>query len=196
MRDLTHPSTIKTSAPSLEGVIERRRLIDALAQLHASAKWLQSPSGTGKSTLAASYARSRKKPLVWYRLDERDNDAAFFYADFAQAFRNQLRPKAQLAKFSGDDHDRQHVFAQNFATALSDQLAKPTLIVMDDVQTVVNPAMQQTLGGGTVVDHHSEGPRVAVRFPIDATCSIFRFNCHATACLTKRRRSAFRSRRM
>ena len=51
MRDPVHPGTIKTSPPSLEGVIERRRLIDALANLKAGAKWLQSPSGTGKSTL-------------------------------------------------------------------------------------------------------------------------------------------------
>ena len=130
MRDSHHPVTIKTSAPSLDGVIERARLVNALAKLPAAAKWLQAPSGTGKSTLAASYARSRKKPLVWYRLDERDNDPAFFYAEFAQAVHTQLRLKKQLPKFSSDDHDRQQEFAQRFAAALSEQLAKPALIVL------------------------------------------------------------------
>ena len=143
MRDLPSPATIKTSAPSLDGVIERTRLINALAKLPAAAKWLQSPSGTGKSTLAASYARRRKKLLVWYRLDERDNDPAFFYAEFAQAVRAQLRLKAQLPKFSGDDHDRQQDFAQRFTAALSEQLAKPALIVLDDVQCITNRAMQR-----------------------------------------------------
>ena len=156
MRDSHFPVTIKTSAPSLEGTIERERLINALAQLPAPAKWLQSPSGTGKSTLAASYARSRKKPLVWYRLDERDNDPAFFYAELGEAIHRQVRLTKQLPKFSSDDHDRQHAFAQRFAAALSEQLAKPTLLVLDDVQAIANEAMQQALAAlvATTVKGH------------------------------------------
>ncbi|MBA3254346.1 MAG: AAA family ATPase [Burkholderiaceae bacterium] len=145
MRDSHFPVTIKTSAPSLDGVIERARLVDALAKLPAAAKWLQAPSGTGKSTLAASYARRSSKPLVWYRLDERDNDPAFFYAEFAQAIRTQLRLTRQLPKFSSDDHERQHEFAQRFAAGLSGQLAKPVLIVLDDVHRVTNEEMQRAL---------------------------------------------------
>lgn len=149
MRDLPHPITIKTSAPSLEGVIERPRLVTALAQLSAAAKWLQSPSGTGKSTLAASYAHSCKKQLVWYRLDERDNDPAFFYAEFADAIHRQLRLKKTLPKFSSDDHDQQRQFAQRFAAALSGQLTKPALIVLDDVQCITSEAMQQAFAALT-----------------------------------------------
>ena len=149
MRDSHHPVTIKTSAPSLDGVIERARLVNALTKLPAAARWLQAPSGTGKSTLAASYARSRKKPLVWYRLDERDNDPAFFYAEFAQAVRTQLRLTRQLPKFSSDDHERQQEFAQRFAAALSEQLTKPALIVLDDAQCITNAAMQRALASLT-----------------------------------------------
>ena len=145
MRDTHFPVSIKTSAPSLKGVIERRRLIDALSRLQTPARWLQAPSGTGKSTLAASYARASKKPLVWYRLDERDNDPAFFYAEFAEAIRGQTRFTKQLPKFSSDDHERQLSFAQRFASALNEQLAKPTLFVVDDVQTITNEVMQQVL---------------------------------------------------
>ncbi|HZA95949.1 MAG TPA: AAA family ATPase, partial [Burkholderiaceae bacterium] len=145
MRDAHFPVSIKTSAPSLEGVIERKRLLDALAELQAPAKWLQAPSGTGKSTLAASYARARKKPLVWYRLDERDNDPAFFYAEFAGAINSQVKVTKQLPKFSSDDHDRQNTFAQRFAAALSEQPPKATLLVLDDVQSITNESMQQAL---------------------------------------------------
>src|SRR5918993_263643 len=145
MRDAHFPVSIKTSAPSLEGVIERKRLLDALAELQAPAKWLQAPSGTGKSTLAASYARVRKKPLVWYRLDERDNDPAFFYAEFAGAINSQVKVTKQLPKFSSDDHDRQHTFAQRFAAALSEQPPKATLFVLDDVQSITNESVQQAL---------------------------------------------------
>lgn len=145
MRDLPHPITIKTSPPSLVGVIERPRLVSALAQLSANAKWLQSPSGTGKSTLAASYAHSLKKQIVWYRLDERDNDPAFFYAEFAQTVRTQLRLTKQLPKFSSDDHNRQEDFAQRFASALREQLKKPALIVLDDLQCITHEEMQRAL---------------------------------------------------
>lgn len=145
MRDLHHPVSIKTSPPALGGVIERERLIKALADLPAAAKWLQSPSGTGKSTLAASYARSRNKPLVWYRLDERDNDPAFFYDEFERALRAQ-GVTAPLPKFSGDDHDRQQQFAQRFIDALTAQFAdKPALIVMDDAQRVTSAEIQVAL---------------------------------------------------
>jgi len=145
MRDPHHPVTIKTSPPSLDGVIERARLVNALANLPAPAKWLQSPSGTGKSTLAASYARSRNKPLVWYRLDERDNDPAFFYDSFAGAIAAQSRATRSLPIFSSDDHDRQHAFAQRFAAAFGGQLTNPSLIVLDDVHRVTDDAMQSAL---------------------------------------------------
>ena len=57
----------------------------------------------------------------------------------------QLRLKKPLPKFSSDDHDRQHEFAQRFAAALRDQLTKPALIVLDDVQCIANEAMQGAL---------------------------------------------------
>ena len=128
MQERAHKASLKTSPPSLANVVVRARLIDALADLVTPAKWLQAPSGTGKSTLAAGYARTRKTPLVWYRLDERDNDPAFFYAEFTEAIHSQVRLTKQLPKFSSDDHDRQQAFAQRFAVALSEQLAKPTLL--------------------------------------------------------------------
>ncbi len=149
MRDSHHPATIKTSAPSLDGTVERDRLVSALGKLPATARWLQAPSGTGKSTLAASYARSRKKLLAWYRLDERDNDPAFFYAEFAQALVAQLRIK-ELPTFSGDDHHRQQDFAHGFVASLIRRLAKPALIVLDDVQRVTSAEMQQALAGFAV----------------------------------------------
>lgn len=37
------------------------------------------PPGAGKTTLAASYLDSQKRPLLWYQLDEGDADAATFF---------------------------------------------------------------------------------------------------------------------
>ena len=145
MRDLPHPSTIKTSAPSLIGVIERPRLINALAAVPATAKWMQAPSGSGKSTLAASWARNRAKPFAWYRLDERDNDPAFFYGEFADTVRGQLKLSDGLPKFSIDDHDRQQVFARRFFAALAEQVDNSALIVFDDMQRLTADSVLSSL---------------------------------------------------
>jgi LuxR family transcriptional regulator, maltose regulon positive regulatory protein len=145
MRDTGLLNTIKTTAPTLDGVIERPRLLNALTQLTAASKWLQAPSGTGKSTLAASYARSSSKPFAWYRLDERDNDPAFFFDEFARAVGTQLALGESLPKFGSDDHDRQQEFAHRFAAALSAQLVEPALLVLDDVQRVTSEDMQLAL---------------------------------------------------
>ena len=70
----------KTDVPSLDGAIPRPSLVDRLREGRARAQWLHGPAGSGKSTLAAAYARDAEVPFVWYRLDERDDDPAFFYA--------------------------------------------------------------------------------------------------------------------
>ncbi|MGH6608979.1 MAG: AAA family ATPase [Burkholderiaceae bacterium] len=136
MRDTPHPATIKTTAPSLQGVVERPRLLNALSQLPAASKWLQAPSGTGKSTLAASYARSVGKPFAWYQLDERDNDPAFFFENFSDAAEAQLDLAAPLPKFLSDDHSRPQKFARRHFGALPVRLQRPVLIILDDAQHV------------------------------------------------------------
>ena len=136
MRDPPQPSTIKTSAPSLEGAIARPRLVKAISKLPAPSKWLQAPSGTGKSTLAASYARTTGRPFAWYRLDERDNDAVFFYKQFAATVQSQLALTTPLPNFSADDHARHHGFARRYVGALAAQLVEPILLVLDDVQSL------------------------------------------------------------
>ncbi len=145
MRDTQYPSTIKTSPPSLEGVIERPRLLEALADLQAPAKWLQAPSGTGKSTLAAHYAQASGKTLAWYRLDERDNDPAFFFGEFARTVETHLALAKPLPKFVSDDHGRLQEFARRLATALNSQLKTLALLVFDDVQHLTSDEMQAAL---------------------------------------------------
>jgi LuxR family transcriptional regulator, maltose regulon positive regulatory protein len=160
MRGPANTASIKTSAPSLEGIIERPRLVNALARLPAKAKWLQSPSGTGKSTLAASYARSRAVPLAWYRLDDRDNDPGFFYAEFADAAGAQLRLTTALPRFSADARDRQQAFATRFFGALAAQIEEPALLVLDDLHRLTVTSILTSLAELTMI----AGERVELLF--------------------------------
>ena len=180
MRDLPHPRTIKTSAPSLAGVIERPRLIGALAQLPAAAKWLQAPSGSGKSTLAASWARNQAKPFAWYRLDERDNDPAFFFAEFADTVSAQLQLSDALPKFSAEDHDRQQAFARRFFEALCIQIDKAALFVIDDMQRLTADSMLASIAELVGLT----GKRIELLFVSQETTPAAFFDAIATRRLT------------
>ncbi|HET6803051.1 MAG TPA: hypothetical protein VFI50_10430, partial [Casimicrobiaceae bacterium] len=72
----------KAAAPSLDGTIERSAALAALRRPRAAARWLTGVSGSGKSTLVAAHVHATGRRHVWYRLDARDDDAAFFYANF------------------------------------------------------------------------------------------------------------------
>ena len=145
MQDRFYKASLKTSPPSLANVVVRARLIDALADLVAPAKWLQAPSGTGKSTLAASYVDRTARPAAWYRFDDRDNDPAFFYREFAQAVEAQLRLSAPLPKFSSDDHAEPLQFARRFFTALTKHLKARSVFVFDDVHQLTADSMLASL---------------------------------------------------
>ena len=151
MHDTTLSNTIKTTAPRLEGVVERPRLLKALTQLTAASKWLQAPSGTGQIHACGELRASTPKPFAWYRLDERDNDPAFFFDEFERALRAQVPLAGELPKFSSDDHDRLQDFAHRFANSLLAQLATPTLLVFDDAQRITSESMQSALAALSAV---------------------------------------------
>ncbi|MFN9140652.1 MAG: hypothetical protein ACK5V8_06160, partial [Betaproteobacteria bacterium] len=69
----------KLVPPSLAGLVARPALEQALDGLLEPSLWLCAPSGAGKSMLVAAYAARQSVPLLWYRLDERDNDPACFF---------------------------------------------------------------------------------------------------------------------
>src|SRR4051794_13093728 len=92
----------KTVAPSLDGTIERPAALKSLRRTTAAAKWLSGPSGSGKSTLVASQLKANGKRWVWYRIDERDNDPAFFYVNLATAIKCGIAEVCSLPVFADD----------------------------------------------------------------------------------------------
>jgi LuxR family transcriptional regulator, maltose regulon positive regulatory protein len=145
MKERSYKASLKTSPPSLANVVVRARLIDALADLVAPAKWLQAPSGTGKSTLAASYVAEGARAVAWYRFDERDNDPAFFFREFASAVEAQCRLSTALPKFLSDDHANPVQFARRFFATLIEQLQGRSVLVLDDVHQLTTEPMLASL---------------------------------------------------
>ena len=139
------PDAVKTAVPALAGTLARPRLEARLAQTAAPAKWLAAPSGAGKSTLVASYARGTGRTVVWYRLDPRDDDPAYFYRQLESALAAAIRKLPRLPRFAAEDREREGQFAERFAAAVHSACGKPLILVFDDAHKVRDPARYDAL---------------------------------------------------
>ena len=133
----------KFAPPALDAVLMRTRLIEALGEGAACARWLTAPSGAGKSTLVAAYAKASGKPVVWYSIDERDADPAFFFATFAREARARLAA-ADWPAFSDADREDERAFARRFfhAASAADTAA---VLIFDDVHKAAGSNVAQWL---------------------------------------------------
>ncbi len=129
--------------PSLAGVIARPALEQALEEVAAPARWLSAPSGAGKSTLVASHVRHLSGPLIWYRLDDRDNDPRFLFDRWSGHAAKRLGPDSAWPLFSYDDEAAPRRHAARLAGLLA--AAGGATIVFDDVQQVTAPPVLASL---------------------------------------------------
>ncbi len=61
-------------------VLNRPRLFQLLDRARRRpVTWIAAPAGSGKTTLVASYLKTRRLPVLWYRLDESDADPSSFF---------------------------------------------------------------------------------------------------------------------
>ncbi len=120
----------------MSGVLARPDLVARFARTLAPATWLAAPSGTGKSTLVASYASGSDRTLVWYRLDSRDDDPAFFYGNLAAALAAAVPAMSPLPRFTAEYSTEEPAFAEHFIATLCGGGMPPLLLVFDDVHRV------------------------------------------------------------
>lgn len=80
----------KLLAPSLEGSIQRPRLLERLAE-PAPLRMLVAPAGFGKSTLAAQWLAQGYRQPSWLSLDKSDRDGPLLWANLIACLR-QWRP--------------------------------------------------------------------------------------------------------
>ncbi|MET0345897.1 MAG: BTAD domain-containing putative transcriptional regulator [Casimicrobiaceae bacterium] len=92
----------------------------------------------------ASHLAGLGKPSVWYRLDARDNDPAFFYAHFAAAIGAGTTGDGALPAFTDDDRQREDAFAAGFFSEAV-RLCPGTAFVFDDAHHVDREPIQRAL---------------------------------------------------
>jgi ATP/maltotriose-dependent transcriptional regulator MalT len=79
-RDDEHLIHEKTAVPDTSPRVSRRRLLSLLAENLGccNATIINGRAGTGKTTLAADFARHGGRPVSWYKVDAADSDLRMF----------------------------------------------------------------------------------------------------------------------
>jgi ATP/maltotriose-dependent transcriptional regulator MalT/DNA-binding SARP family transcriptional activator len=128
----------KLSMPKPSAIHSRARLLRAIdSAAGRSLVWIHGPAGSGKTTLAVDYIRSRRLSPLWYRIDARDADpAAFFYYLRQGISRISPRRRETLSLLTGEYFQALSIFAQNFFDGCYSRLKTPAALVFDDFHDI------------------------------------------------------------
>jgi len=128
----------KISRPHLPEVYLRERLFAHLDSVAGKPLvWLTAPGGSGKTTLVTSWLDSRKRPSLWFQVDEGDTDlAAFFYylGEAAKPFAP--RQKKILPLLTPEYLQGVAVFTRRYFEKLFSLLPPASVVVFDNYQDV------------------------------------------------------------
>jgi LuxR family transcriptional regulator, maltose regulon positive regulatory protein len=121
--------------------VSRSRLLKRLEQNLGSynATIVSGRAGTGKSTLAADFARHAGRPVCWYKVDAADGELMTFYEYLLASIRLQ-RPAIESARISqlaqATQNEKADLLAEALVFQLSKDKAEPLMIVIEDIHLV------------------------------------------------------------
>ncbi|NOQ76996.1 MAG: hypothetical protein GQ475_04235 [Methylococcaceae bacterium] len=154
----------KLSPPDSANIWHRERLFILLDRMIKSALiWIHGPTGCGKTSLVVSYLRKRNYKILWYRLDENDNNLSGFFRNLATAA-TLITPdhisRLPFLQFTSDN-PKPIEFGQLFFRQLWHQLPANTVLVFDNAETLPQYAMfYQYLN--LIIDEVPHGSQVMV----------------------------------
>ncbi len=138
-RDDIHVLQEKLQIPRIRGVIDRPRLDEMLRRSLSqfSATLISGRAGTGKTTLAASFARKHERS-GWYSVESSDIEWNVFAHYFATCILRSVHSKARVSDVLSDDiHASQSTIAtfliNVFAEVETELIHEPLLIVLDGI---------------------------------------------------------------
>lgn len=131
----------KITVPDVVPRVSRRRLVDLLSgNLTAyNATVINGRAGTGKSTLAADFARRAGRAVCWYKVEAGDADLRVFCRYLTATLRLQ-RPSLDSNRLAditeSPESDRAEQLAETFVFQLAEQKAEPLLVIIEDLHLV------------------------------------------------------------
>ncbi len=132
----------KITRPRLSTVYPRTRLFTLLdkGSMHPLT-WVAGPGGSGKTTLVASWIEARKRPCLWYHLDEGDGDiASFFYYLGLAAKKAAPRHRTPLPLLTPEYLRAVPAFTKRYFENLFSRLKPPHAIVLDNYHHIADDA--------------------------------------------------------
>ncbi|HEX2239380.1 MAG TPA: BTAD domain-containing putative transcriptional regulator [Gammaproteobacteria bacterium] len=133
----------KITQPRLARPLTRQRLhevLDGMLTQHAVV-WVAAPPGFGKTSLVSNYLESRSRQVMWYQVDERDDDIASFFHYLTLAAQFDLPEAADLPRYSPEYTLGLTAFARSFFGALFTTLPERVALVFDNYQEVQEDAV-------------------------------------------------------
>lgn len=138
-REGVHVLREKLRFPRQRGLVNRRRLLELLrkSMTQFPATLISGRAGTGKTTIAAEFARKQDR-VAWYSVESSDIDWNVFAHYFATSILSSVKSKVAVQDVLPDDiHVSQSTIAtfliNVFAEAETEFVHDPFLIVLDDI---------------------------------------------------------------
>jgi len=183
---IADPLPAKLLPPRLGQHYDRERLFGLLDRMCENHRvlWVNSPGGSGKTSLAVSYLQARKLPVLWYQADQGDGDiASFFYYMRLAAQQAAPRYKTPLPLFSPEYLGDVPTFTRNFFRELFRRLPKNSVLVLDNYQDVPESShLHDVLH--TAMNEIPEGIRLFVLSRAEPPAMLARLRlCDHAACL-------------
>jgi LuxR family transcriptional regulator, maltose regulon positive regulatory protein len=130
-------SKAKIPRPATGSALPRARLFQILDRTSSKVFWINGPPGSGKTTLASSYAEQARRPSIWLRFDLTDSDPASWFLHLTQAATDAGPVKSYpLPILAPEQLPSIAVFAQNYFRALFHLREQGLLLVLDDCHEV------------------------------------------------------------
>ncbi|WP_022667727.1 winged helix-turn-helix domain-containing protein [Desulfospira joergensenii] len=145
--------------------------------------WVAGPAGSGKTTLVSDFVRSRKRPCIWYQVDERDVDPGTFFHYMGLAVKKAFpENKKHVPDFSPESLSGLMGFTITFFEKIFDTLKKGSLLVLDNYQMMQADAhlhrlMKRALsiiprGMNIIIISRKSPPKELVGFLADNTMAV------------------------
>jgi len=131
----------KIAVPAQSARVSRARLLKLLDAHLASynATVINGRAGTGKTTVAADFARHVERAVAWYKVDAGDSDLRVFCEYLSTTVRVQrpsIVPERLLQLTETVASDQAELLAEAFVFQLSENRSEPLLIILEDLHLV------------------------------------------------------------